>query len=338
MAPEEKQIIKIALIVVLTGVLWLFRRQIADWLIGNLRGGGPRPPSHPLPGDDGRILLRRRRREYAGRGTWFLIGLLALAALAGGVLRAQDHDITGTWQGTLHVAKDLRVVLKVSKADAGALKATMFSIDQGGQAIPAAITLQGTIVKITVAAIGGTYEGKLVNSDGTSITGTWSQGPNPVPLDLTLANDKTAWEIPAPPPPPKLIPADANPSFEVATIKPTQEGTKFSIHPTASGTLIATDASLAYLIKFAYQVHPRQITKAPAWLDTDKYDLTAKPNMEGQPSLPQMRMMVHISPREKGDARVRDHGGEGRPKADEERRQSERQSWLRRRACGNAGR
>ena len=216
----------------------------------------------------------------------------ALVALLGGALLAQDHDITGTWQGTLHTGKDLRVVMKVSKADGGGLKAVIYSIDQGPQAIPASVTLQGTTVKIAVTAIGGTFEGKLANSDATSITGTWSQGPTPVPLDLTLANDKTAWEIPEPPPPPKLIPADANPTFEVATIKPTQEGTRFGIHPTASGTLIATDASLAYLIKFAYQVHPRQITKGPAWLDTDKYDLTAKPDMPGQPSLPQMRMMV----------------------------------------------
>jgi uncharacterized protein (TIGR03435 family) len=216
----------------------------------------------------------------------------ALAALLGGVLLAQEHDITGTWQGTLHAGQDLRIVIKVSKADTGGLKAAMYSIDQGGQSIPGSVTVQGTTVKFAVTAIGGTYEGKLANTDGTSITGTWTQGPNPLPLDLTLANDKTAWAIPEPPPPPKQIPADANPVFEVATIKPTQEGTRFTIHPTASGTLIATDASLAYLIKFAYQVHPRQITKAPAWLDSDKYDLTAKPDMEGQPSLKQMRTMT----------------------------------------------
>jgi uncharacterized protein (TIGR03435 family) len=147
-------------------------------------------------------------------------------------------------------------------------------------------------VKFAVSAIGGTYEGKLSNTDGTTISGTWSQGPNPLPLDLTLANDKTAWTIPEPPPPPKQMAADADPSFEVATIKPSKEGTPFTIHPTASGNLIANNASLGYLIKFAYEVHPRQITKGPAWLETDKYDLVAKPDKEGMPSLKQMRMMV----------------------------------------------
>jgi uncharacterized protein (TIGR03435 family) len=84
---------------------------------------------------------------------------------------------------------------------------------------------------------------------------------------------------------------DANPEFEVATIKPTK-GTPFTIHPTPSGLLIANNASLSYLIKFGYEVHPRQITKAPAWLETKKYDLTAKPEKKGQPSLKQMRVMV----------------------------------------------
>jgi hypothetical protein len=58
---------ELALIIALAGVFFVFRRQIADWLIEHLRGGGPRPPSHPLPGDDGHILrtlrLLRRVRE-----------------------------------------------------------------------------------------------------------------------------------------------------------------------------------------------------------------------------------------------------------------------------------
>ncbi|HVW09203.1 MAG TPA: hypothetical protein VG672_02195 [Bryobacteraceae bacterium] len=154
--------------------------------------------------------------------------------------------------------------MKISKAGTGGFQAAIFSIDQSGVGTPASITVQGVTVKIGVPAMGGSYEGKLANPDGTAITGIWSQGPNARPLDLVLANEKTAWVIPEPPPPPKLTPANANPAFEVATIKPTQEGTRFSIHPTNSGNLVATDTSLAYLIKFAYQVHPRQIIGAPA--------------------------------------------------------------------------
>lgn len=112
----------------------------------------------------------------------FTLWVIAMAALLGGVLLAQDHDITGTWQGTLHAGKDLRTVLKISKADGGGLKAIFYSIDQGGQGIPvSAITLQGNTFKFAIAAIGGTYEGKLSNTDATAITGMWSQG-GPTPL------------------------------------------------------------------------------------------------------------------------------------------------------------
>jgi len=219
-----------------------------------------------------------------------LLCVVALAAMFGTGARAQD--LSGNWQGTLKAGKDLRVIVNFYKGDKDAWSAKMYSIDQGGQAIPVtSVTEHGSSIKISVDMIGGTFEGKL-SEDGKTMTGTWTQGTQPLPLTLVRATQETAWEIPAPPPPPKRIPADANPTFEVATIKPTQEGTHFSIHPTGSGELVATDASLAYLIKFAYEVNPRQITKGPAWLDTDKYDLTAKPDMEGQPSLKQMRVMV----------------------------------------------
>ncbi len=52
---------------------------------------------------------------------------------------APDHDIVGTWQGTLHVAAadnhpaiDLRIVNKITKGDDGKLKVSDYSIDQGG--------------------------------------------------------------------------------------------------------------------------------------------------------------------------------------------------------------
>jgi uncharacterized protein (TIGR03435 family) len=213
-----------------------------------------------------------------------LIAIFTTSALA--------QDLSGNWQGTLKANQDLRLIFTISKGDKDAWTAKMFSIDQGAQPIPVgSVTRHESNIKMSVDMIGGTFEGKL-SEDGKSIVGTWTQGPQPIPLTLVHATPETAWEIPAPPPPPKRIPENANPTFEVATIKPTQEGTHFTIHPTGSGELIATDVSLAYLIKFAYEGHPRQITKGPSWLDTDKYDLTAKPDIEGQPSLKQLRVMV----------------------------------------------
>jgi hypothetical protein len=58
---ETKQLIQLASAIIGTGLLFLYSRQIGEAL-RNFRGGGQRPPSHPLPGDDGFILRRKRRR------------------------------------------------------------------------------------------------------------------------------------------------------------------------------------------------------------------------------------------------------------------------------------
>jgi len=202
-------------------------------------------------------------------------------SLPGSALHAQN--ITGTWQGSLRDGpQELRIVIKISLED-DKLKAVTYSIDQGGQPIPAsAITRDGSAIKMTVAAIGGNYEGKL-SADGKSIAGTWTQGA-PLPLNLARATPETAWAIPEPLPPPKQMAADATPVFEVATIKPSKPEERFSLLVNRSGLLTTTNTSLSDLIKFAYDLHPRQI-KGPAWLETEKYDVTGSPIWTVYPAL-----------------------------------------------------
>ena len=59
---EPKQLITLMSAIVGTGLMCLYWREIAEAL-RNFRGGGPRPPTHPLPGNDGFILRRKRRRS-----------------------------------------------------------------------------------------------------------------------------------------------------------------------------------------------------------------------------------------------------------------------------------
>ncbi|WP_255483834.1 TIGR03435 family protein [Granulicella sp. 5B5] len=219
-----------------------------------------------------------------------MLCLVACLALLGSVLHAQD--ITGNWQGTLKVQKDLRIILVIAK-DNGALKGTMYSIDQGAQPIKASsISLDGSDFKCSVDLIGGTYEGKL-SADGNTITGTWTQGPTPTPLVLARATKTTAWEIPAPPPPPKLMPADANPSFEVATIKPNDSGATSMRGLTVNGRNFRTRASsLEDLIAFSYQVQAKQIIGGPSWMSSDRYDIDAVPDVDGAPNPEQVRSMI----------------------------------------------
>jgi uncharacterized protein (TIGR03435 family) len=218
--------------------------------------------------------------------------MLCFAALAAaGVLCAQN--INATWQGTLRAGpQELRVVIKIAVDDKDKLKADFYSIDQKTPAIPASsVTRDGSALKMLIPALNGTYEGRL-SADANTITGTWTQGGPLIPLVLTRATPDTAWTIPDPPPPPKTMPADATPSFEVSTIKPSKPEERFSLLVNRSGMLNTTDSSLSDLIKFAYDLHPRQITGGPAWLETEKYDISAKPDTEGIPNGPQLKMMV----------------------------------------------
>jgi uncharacterized protein (TIGR03435 family) len=196
------------------------------------------------------------------------------------------------WQGTLHAGKDLRNVVKISKADDGGYKAVFYRIDQGGDGIPVTkVTLDGRTVKMTIMLIGGTYEGKL-SSDGKTISGTWSQGPNPLPLNLTRATPETEWTIP---PSPKIPPMDANadPSFEVATIKPNDSGAPNLQGITMNGRNFRTrNSSLGDLIHFAYDVQSKQIVNAPEWMEKDRYDTAAVLEEQGVPNAAQVKIMI----------------------------------------------
>ena len=220
---------------------------------------------------------------------WTLF-FIAFVVLVGTTVRAQDA--VGTWQGTLKAQKDLRTILVVTR-DNGKLKASMYSIDQTPIEIKASsVSQDGSTFKYTVDLIGGSYEGKL-NQDGKTITGEWMQGSTPLPLVFTRATKETAWEIPAPPPPPKLMPADAKPTFEVATIKPNDSGATSMQQLTINGRNFQTRASsLQDLITFAYQVQAKQIVGGPSWMSTDRYDIAGIPDVEGVPNPEQVRMMI----------------------------------------------
>jgi uncharacterized protein (TIGR03435 family) len=214
--------------------------------------------------------------------------MMALAALQGSALQA--HNITGNWQGTLEVGqRKVRLVFKIALEN-DKLKATLNNVDQPSPPIAATITRDGSTIKMTIPAANGKYEGKL-SADGNSIVGTLTLG-EPTALNLARATPETAWEIPGPPPPPKRMAPDANPAFEVATIRPSDPAHPEQIIRLNGAEVITTNQTVHALINLAYWLHPKQLTGGPAWTESDKFDVAGKPDAPGQPNVDQMKMMI----------------------------------------------
>jgi uncharacterized protein (TIGR03435 family) len=216
--------------------------------------------------------------------------IIAVAAISVGVLRAQDA--TGIWQGTLQPpnGKELRIVLKISKADDGNLKAILYSIDQGGKGMPiTAITLQGSTIKCSMPGLGD-YEGKL-SADGTTITGSWTQG-TPQPLNFKHVTESAAWAIPEPPAKLQPMAADADPTFEVATIKPGKPDQLGKLFNVRGRQFVTLNTTMNDLITFAYGIQVKQITGGAPWMESDKLDINAQPDVPGLPSSDQLKLMT----------------------------------------------
>jgi uncharacterized protein (TIGR03435 family) len=164
----------------------------------------------------------------------------------------------------------------------------MYSIDQGGQPIPVnTVTLQGAAFKFVITPIDVVYAGTL-SDDGKSITGSATQHGQTHTMNFSLTTPENAWAIPEPP---KPMAPDANPGIEVATVKPSdpnKPGKLFSIHGRHVFTINTT---MNDLVTFAYGLHVKQIVGAPDWFATQKYDVDAIPDVEGQPDTKQFKII-----------------------------------------------
>ncbi len=224
---------------------------------------------------------------------------LTFVVLKASALFAQD--ITGTWQGTIHTTRDFREIIKISK-DGIVLKAVLFGLDTqpglnfytrpGLSFISTGVNFQRNTVRMEFPGIGGVYQGTL-SADGNSIAGGLSQNGSTLTLNLERTTAQTAWRIPGMPVPEKPTTADVNPSFEVATIKPTPPGTQGGgSGPSPGGRFTAHNLPLSGLIGGAYGLNRNRMENVPGWLDTDRFDIMAKADMEGTPNKAQVTAML----------------------------------------------
>jgi uncharacterized protein (TIGR03435 family) len=72
--------------------------------------------------------------------------------------------------------------------------------------------------------------------------------------------------------------ATADPSFEVATIKPSEPDAKNFGYSWQTRLFQARDKTIADLIRFACQVRQRQIDGVPSWINGLHFEVSGEPN------------------------------------------------------------
>jgi CubicO group peptidase (beta-lactamase class C family) len=208
----------------------------------------------------------------------FVVAIAFLAAVLSAssayAQSAQTRDITGQWQGTLHISDgpELRVVIVITKGDSGGWSATFYSIDQNPIGITdTSLTLEGSDFKFSANAPPGLSYAGTLSADGTSIKGTWS-GVHSLPLELRRATKETAWPLPDPNFGHKLIPLDPqtldryvgryqlSPDFVVTM---SREGSHFYMQ--------ATGQDRFELFPFGEKQFFARIGPIEVWFDTDDH-------------------------------------------------------------------
>jgi uncharacterized protein (TIGR03435 family) len=227
--------------------------------------------------------------------TVFAFAAFLLAATS--FLSAQS--IAGTWQGTLSmttqqgasVNRDIRLVFTIEKSPNSGFRGGITFIDFDRSMPLTSVTLSAPDVAFAQGDAGFTFRGKL-SPDGQSITGTWMQNNRSFPLTLQLATAETLWKREGPAALPPMA-ADADPSYEVATIKPANADEQHPVFDLRAHRFNATGTSAKELIKTVWNIRGRQVIGGPPWLEDRKFDIVAEPDTPGRPSEEQSRAMIH---------------------------------------------
>ena len=85
---------------------------------------------------------------------------------------------------------------------------------------------------------------------------------------------------------------DADPSFEVAVIKPSDPNDNNQGFHLDGHRISIENMSMTSLICFAYSIQKTQVVNAPQWFNEQPWDIDGVPDAEGKPSWHQYRRML----------------------------------------------
>ena len=239
--------------------------------------------------------MRLSAAGWISIATAILIGMASLPVLAqtetqtaqAGQATQAAQGIAGTWQGALE-GSGARVMLKVAKGDAGGWKGVVYRLDQEDSGrLASSLTVQNGTVTFAITSVEVSFEGKL-SPDGASIDGKLQQGGKVYGLKLVRATSDTEWAIETT----KHMAKDADPSFDVATVKPSDPKNGSQGFHSGNGRRINCDnETVADIVEFVFGVHAKQIVGAPQWFFDERWDVDGYPDVPGEPDYKQMQGM-----------------------------------------------
>jgi hypothetical protein len=94
-------------------------------------------------------------------------------------------EFAAEWEGAIQAGtQTLRLLLALKPDAEGRATAVLTSLDQNNAQIPvSSVSIEGDTLIFEVKLVAGRFEGKA-NADKNEIVGTWTQGPNNMPLTL----------------------------------------------------------------------------------------------------------------------------------------------------------
>lgn len=97
----------------------------------------------------------------------------------------------------------------------------------------------------------------------------------------------------AKPAPPKMMAVDADPDWEVATVKPSDPNDPAGQHMNVRGRhLMLLDTTVEQFLLLGYGVQKSQLADLPDWATTRRWNVEGVPDVEGKPSWKQLQGMI----------------------------------------------
>ena len=115
-----------------------------------------------------------------------------------------------------------------------------------------------------------------------------------IALPVALGQEKTAQQVPKPQQAvaSAMMPKDADPDWEVATVRPSNPNDENNAFASHGRQIIIENEPVDAMLVAGYGLQRGQIVNLPEWAKKERWDVTGVANVDGKPDIDQLRAMI----------------------------------------------